>query len=151
MGAPLPAQKIKEKIAVYTLLDSPHCACLNHKSLRCKLWPLQSAPLPFLTSVNCVFFTSFLCLCLPFFLSAVLFVLYNFISFISAPFPSDVCLHSKPLHCGCSALSLLSDGFHLSLCACCPASRSLIATDFDRLPDVRIPGRNAPLVAEKVC
>jgi len=31
------------------------------------------------------------------------------------------------------------------LCAC-----SLIATDFDRLPDVRIPGRNAPLVAEKV-
>ncbi|KAF5828863.1 putative S-adenosyl-L-methionine-dependent methyltransferase-domain-containing protein [Dunaliella salina] len=28
-------------------------------------------------------------------------------------------------------------------------NHSLIATDFDRLPDVRIPGRNAPLVAEK--
>ncbi len=29
-------------------------------------------------------------------------------------------------------------------------NHSLMAADFDRLPDVRLPGRNAPLVAEKV-
>ncbi|KAG2497193.1 hypothetical protein HYH03_004782 [Edaphochlamys debaryana] len=29
-------------------------------------------------------------------------------------------------------------------------NHSLIAADFDKLPDVRLPGRNAPLVAEKV-
>lgn len=61
---------------------------------------------------------------------------------------SDCTTDCSVVHSTCSLVAFDSDA--CSLIAYNFDARSLIASDFDRLPDIRIPGRNAPLVAEKV-